>query len=105
MARAVPLRGSRFLARRGSAFFVRLLERHLRFQTLSTQIYIALLDEGTTVWRPVSAAHLRDDIYRILEQPLADERLEFVAGEFVRCRQQTFADGQSGLVGYEKTAA
>ena len=105
MARSVPL--SRFTPRvgGGSAFFVRLLERHLRFETLSTQIYIALLDEGTPVWRPVSAAHLRDDIYRIMEQPSADERLEFVAGEFVRCRQQTFADGQTGLVGYEKTAA
>ena len=105
MALSVPL--SRFTSQvgGGSAFFVRLLERHLRFQTLSTQIYIALRDEGTQVWRPVSAAHLRDDIYRILEQPSADEHLEFVAGEFVRCRQQTFADGQTGLVGYEKTAA
>jgi hypothetical protein len=71
---------------------------------LSTQIYIELLDEGTPVWHPVSAAHLRDDIYRILEQPSADEHLKFVVGEFVRCRQQTFADGQIGLVGYEKMA-
>lgn len=72
---------------------------------MTTQIYIALLDEGTPVWRPVRAAHLRDDIYRILEQLLADEHLEFVAGEFVRCRQQIFADGESRLVAYEKTAA
>jgi hypothetical protein len=65
---------------------------------------MALLDEGTTCWRPVSAAHLRDDIYRIVEQPSGGEHWEFSSGEVVRCRQHTFADGQTGLVCYEKIA-
>ena len=72
---------------------------------MSAQIYIALLDEGTPVWRPASAAHLRDDIYRIVQQPSTDEHWEFVTGEFVRCREQTFADGQRGLIAYEKVDA
>ena len=75
------------------------------FEFVSTQIYIALLDEGTPVWRPASAAHLRDDIYRIIQQPSVDDRWEFVAGEHVRCREQAFADGQRGLVAYEKADA
>ncbi|HEU0266819.1 MAG TPA: hypothetical protein VFQ70_04280 [Candidatus Saccharimonadaceae bacterium] len=72
---------------------------------MSTQIYVALLDEGTSVWRPASAAHLRDDIYRIVQQPSADERWEFVSGESVRCREQAFADGRRGLVAFEKAGA
>ena len=72
---------------------------------MSVQIYIALLDEGTPVWRPASAAHLRDDIYRIIQQPSPDERWEFVTGELVHCREQSFADGQRGLVAYEKADA
>jgi hypothetical protein len=32
------------------------------------QIYVALLDEGTDVWRPVQAEHLSSNVYRILSQ-------------------------------------
>jgi len=30
-----------------------------------TEVYIALLDEGTDVWRPVDAEHVRDDEYML----------------------------------------
>jgi len=30
-------------------------------------IYVELLDEGTKCWRPVSAEHISDDVYRVLD--------------------------------------
>jgi hypothetical protein len=37
--------------------------------TEPTEIYMALLDEGVDVWRPVLAERLHDDVYRIVDQP------------------------------------
>jgi hypothetical protein len=31
------------------------------------KIYIELLGEGTLVWRPVEAVHIKDDLYRITQ--------------------------------------
>jgi len=69
----------------------------------STQIYVALLDEGTEVWRPVEAVHVRDDIYRIIGLNLnpEDERWQFSSGDVVRCRSHTFGDGSEGTAAYE----
>ena len=36
---------------------------------VATTIYVYLLDEGTDCWRPVSAEHFRDDVYRIKGEP------------------------------------
>ena len=65
-----------------------------------TQIYVPLLDEGTDVWRPTSAEHMKDDIYRIVEEGPADERWKFSRGQCVRCRHQDLS-GSRCLVAYE----
>ena len=66
-------------------------------------IHVALLDEGTDVWRPVSAELIQDDVYRITEVPLGDaENWEFRSGETVRCLRRTFASGETGLVACER---
>jgi hypothetical protein len=69
----------------------------------SIQIYVSLLDEGTDVWRPVEAVHVRDDMYRIISSNLnpKDERWQFVSGDVVRCQSHVFADGSQGMVAYE----
>jgi hypothetical protein len=65
---------------------------------------VALLDEGTAVWRPVEASHEGGDRYRILGVNVdpENERWEFQPGDVVRCRETTFSGGSSGLVAFEK---
>lgn len=51
------------------------------------QIYVALLDDGVDVWRPIQAEHLRGNIYRIVDQPY-DRKIEcwqFEPGDVVDC--------------------
>ncbi len=62
---------------------------------VATTIYVYLLDEGTDCWRPVSAEHLRDDVYRIKGEPPdpEDEKWEYLPGAVVRCRQQKLSGG------------
>jgi len=68
----------------------------------TSQIYVSLLNEGTDVWRPVTAEQLRDDVYRIIgEAPDSDdEEWEFAPGDIVRCRKQKLS-GNDCLVAYE----
>ena len=69
---------------------------------MNAVIYVSLLDEGTEVWRPVSAEHVRDDVYRIKgEAPDDTETWQFTTGETVRCRQRKLSSGLH-LVAYEK---
>lgn len=68
------------------------------------QIYVELLDEGTTVWRPVEAVHIDGDRYRILTEPIVEETWAFHTGEIVRCRLKRFSDGAEGLAAYEGVA-
>lgn len=58
-------------------------------------IYVALLDEGTDVWRPVDAEELRDGLFRIVSANSnpEDERWEFESGSFVRCKQRQLSEG------------
>ncbi len=65
-------------------------------------IYVALLDEGIDVWRPVAAQRLSSDRYLILEQDYdrAIERWEFEPGAVVRCRAQD-RDGRQILIATE----
>jgi len=73
---------------------------------MSVTIYVYLLDEGTDVWRPASADHIRDDIYRITGTPPNDtERWEFLPGEIVRCKNQTLGSGETRLIAREKVAS
>lgn len=72
---------------------------------MSSTIYILLRDEGTDVWRPVSAERAHDDVYRITGMRTDDtETWEFITGDVVRCREQRFSTGESGLVAYERVA-
>jgi hypothetical protein len=61
-------------------------------------VYVALLDEGVEVWRPVDAEHVADDEY-VLSGPVPEgEAWEFQPGDVVRCRARTFSNGTTGLV-------
>lgn len=53
----------------------------------NAQVYVALLNEGVDVWRPVEAEHLRDNVYRILSQPYdrTVELWQFEPGDVVIC--------------------
>lgn len=60
-----------------------------------SHIYVALLDEGTDVWRPVEAENLGSGRYRILDQPYdpANEMWQFVPGDLVRCEVIHLSEG------------
>jgi len=61
-----------------------------------TQIYIALLDEGVDVWRPVQAERLSGNTYRILNQPYDrnTESWQFEPGDLVLCEMVESSDGR-----------
>ena len=63
-------------------------------------ILVELLDEGVKCWRPVSAEHLSENIYRIVDTVPEGETWLFQPGEVVRCEQREFSDG-FGLTAYE----
>jgi Alanine racemase, C-terminal domain len=66
-------------------------------------IHVCLLDEGVDVWRPVSAEHIRDNIYKITATPPVNtEKWQFACGDTVCCQEKSFSDGKTGLVAYEK---
>ena len=68
-------------------------------------IYVALLDEGTNVWRLVPAETVGPNLYRIApDAPYnrADERWQFEPGEQVRCERRTLADGAQTMVAVER---
>lgn len=54
----------------------------------TSTIYISLLDEGTTVFRPTQGVPVGDGFYRVLPTPdydAEDEHWEFTPGSVVRC--------------------
>lgn len=63
----------------------------------TTTIYIPLRDEGVSVWRPVVAAYVGEDAYRIVsanaEHP--DETWEFDRGDVVRCTDRVISGGSA----------
>jgi hypothetical protein len=69
----------------------------------SVTIYIHLPQEPVDVWAPVSAEHVRDDIYRIVDCRGEDEGVEFGNGSLERCRWQDDAEGRI-QVAYEAVA-
>jgi hypothetical protein len=60
------------------------------------QIYVALLDEGVDVWRPVQAERLSGNTYRILSQPYdrSVEAWQFAPGDVVLCEMVESSDGR-----------
>ena len=63
--------------------------------TKPVQIYVALRGEGVDVWRPVRAEHLKDNVYRIIDQSYdrAIESWEFEPGDVVLCKMIESSDG------------
>lgn len=60
----------------------------------STVLLMALLNEGTEVWRPVAVKTLDDGTYQILGPMPDDEQWTFVPGSIVASRLRTFSDGK-----------
>jgi hypothetical protein len=63
-------------------------------------IYIPLLDEGTTVFRPTQGQRVGDDQYLVLATPNydeADEHWQFPPGSKVRCTLEK-RDGKNVLI-------
>jgi hypothetical protein len=53
-------------------------------------VYVALLNEGTDVWRPTLARHVEGDLYELLATPdydEDDEEWQFVPLSIVQCRR------------------
>jgi len=65
-----------------------------------TEIFVPLLDEGTDVWRPAPAAHVKADVYGVPRETSEDEHWKFSPGQLVRCRQQQLSGGDC-LVAFE----
>jgi hypothetical protein len=70
-------------------------------------IYVALLNEGVDVWRPVQARPLGQGLFRIvgLDADVSDEAWQFPAGAVVRCEMKTFSGTQVGLTAVERQEA
>lgn len=63
-----------------------------------TEVFVTLLGEGTTCWRPVAARHVRGGIYEILGNCPSDEKWQFQSGQLVECELHEFSGGSRGLV-------
>ena len=61
-------------------------------------VHVALLGEGTRVWRPVQADHIQASVYELSGTVPAGEEWEFQPGQLVECEPQEFSGGGSGLV-------
>jgi hypothetical protein len=71
-----------------------------------TTIFVALMDEGTDVWRPVEAERISDDRYLLVGVcDTEDEVWQFSPGSVVRCEVHKFAGGESGLAAVELVAS
>ena len=69
----------------------------------TVQIYVALLDEGVDVWRPIDAILVRDDVYQLSDSLSIPEgeHWQFAPGTLVRCKPKAFSAGIVGLVACE----
>lgn len=69
-----------------------------------TEIFVALLDEGTDVWRPVQADVLPDGSFMIAQTDKPEDEIwEFEPGATVRCERRDLSGG-SALVAVELVA-
>ena len=70
---------------------------------ITQKIYVALLHEGTDVWRPVEALAIGNGLFRIVSKNLEpdDEELQFITGEIVRCQEKIFSEGLVSLIATE----
>lgn len=58
-------------------------------------IYVALLDKGVDVWRPVRAKHVSQDVFLIVDQPYDTEieTWQFAPGTEVVCEPRKLYEG------------
>jgi hypothetical protein len=58
-------------------------------------IYVALLGEGTEVWRPVNAALRAGGLFEIISRndDPEDELWQFPPGSLVRCERRQLSEG------------
>ena len=62
-------------------------------------IFVRLINEGTTVYRPVDAKRISDELFQIIDDSQdQDEQWEFSNLDLVRCVGHVFQDGTQGLV-------
>ena len=64
-------------------------------------VYVKLLEEGSDLWRPVSARALPDGTFELLGidgHEVEDEIWEFPIRSRVICQEKLFPDGESALV-------
>lgn len=61
-------------------------------------IYVALLNEGTDVWKAVQGIPAGDGRFRLLGPRPDDEDWEFAVGQIVSVERRTFSDGDAGWV-------
>ena len=84
----------------------RALERQVATSVGATcTVYVQLLGEGTTVWRPVTAVRVRPGVFRLDGPVGVDESWEFGPGELVRCAVRVFSGGEQGLAAYARAEA
>jgi hypothetical protein len=70
-------------------------------------VFVALLNEGTDVWRPVQARPLGQSLFRIVgvEADVHEETWQFPAGSIVSCEEKRFSDGLVGIAAVELVEA
>ncbi|MBD9358338.1 hypothetical protein [Methylomonas albis] len=64
------------------------------------EVSVALVNEGTEVWRPVRAVPFDGETYLISPDQLIpdDEEWQFLPGQVVRCIHKPFSSGKSAWV-------
>ncbi len=67
-------------------------------------IYVAVLGEVPTVYRPVEATQVSEEVYEIVSVNADPEgqKWQFDTGTRVRCIEHTFMDGKTGKVAAEQ---
>lgn len=91
--------------RRSELFDGYLLDIATSFGEAPAIVMVELLNEGTSVWRPVVAFDVGDGSFRLscAEAPEdLDEAWRFAPGTVVKCEWKTFEDGTEALAAVER---
>jgi len=66
------------------------------------EVYVALIGEGTIVWRSVEAEPISGELFRLLGSIPDGETWQFQPGDLVSCERRTFANETESLVAVRK---
>ena len=61
--------------------------------SMTVTIYVALVNEGTDVWRPVEAEKVAENTFRLLGSIPSDEDWRFRPGDLVHCEEKELSEG------------